>query len=288
MLSLSASEQQAYDLEKAKTIEYLDAALASAKPRDGYRNALEKVNALRLICELGCYRKENKFKTLAPQNGRARSRSAPGTPVGPLTPMTPTEEDEDNDTGLDTDLAWRLEQCFPSCSDSKRNGFLASSRGQPRTESIGTIPPHLLPTKVRALLVDLQQCKEGTKRSTILDVTAAALNDAGISWVQIDGRYVLDIQDGKRDLTTLLLNAKTNTDGQVMGKLKSSTCMQSSSREFDSWISATMLINVSNALRKLMAMKYIHSNAKSASIRPYVHMKELLLLVIYQTGLLIF
>ncbi|KAJ3531523.1 hypothetical protein NM208_g8842 [Fusarium decemcellulare] len=57
LLNFSAQEQEAYDISKQKVIDCLEDAVSASRPQ-GYRNALEKINALREICELGCMSKD--------------------------------------------------------------------------------------------------------------------------------------------------------------------------------------------------------------------------------------
>ncbi|GKU06018.1 alpha- -mannosyltransferase [Fusarium langsethiae] len=61
-LTFSRQEQEAYDIAKKRAVECLDDALDSGNMQEGYRNALEKINALRVVCELGCQPRQSTFK----------------------------------------------------------------------------------------------------------------------------------------------------------------------------------------------------------------------------------
>ncbi|RYP58607.1 hypothetical protein DL770_010394 [Monosporascus sp. CRB-9-2] len=153
-LKFSAQEQHAYDVAKQKAIECLEDALVSSKPQKGYSNALQKINALRVIYDI-----------------------------------------EDDDCGLETDrspfgdISSRLQERSPSCTPG--TGLSPSPR-DPLTES--SVSSSQWPTKIQALIEDLQSCAVGSKsvvfsyRKSILDLANMALRNAGIGCVQIDGK----------------------------------------------------------------------------------------------------
>ncbi|KAH7147055.1 P-loop containing nucleoside triphosphate hydrolase protein [Dactylonectria estremocensis] len=307
-LKLSAQEQHAYDIAKQKAIECLKDALVSRKPQEGYRNALQKINALRVICELGCSPQPGLQVTIS-NSVAYGSLLTPGTPDGSSTPSTMMDDTEDDDCGSEMDkipfgnISSRLEECFPSYTTPGTG--LSPCPSDQSTE--WPVSSGQWPTKIQALIEDLQSCAVGTKsvvfsyRKLILDVAAMALRSASICCVQIDGelstkkrsqiinafskneavqvlflslgcgavgayllepqwnpsieeqaparihrlgqtqevttirfvisgsieQYVLDIQDGKRDLISLL-SSKPANGGQVTAKLQRSNYGSSS------------------------------------------------------------
>ncbi|KXH44711.1 DNA repair protein rad5 [Colletotrichum simmondsii] len=180
-LHLSPQEQRMYDAVKIKTIEFIDNALASPRGKDSYSNALEKINALRLVCELGCFQKPT-----------SSTRLLPGTPDRQSTPLTPgreREEDEDIQNGT---IAEAIDNFCPPLPSL---GF--NWTPEPSGMLCGSMPTEQWPTKIRALVNDIRCCVPGTKsivfsyRTSILDVAELALNDAGICCAKIDGKKSL-------------------------------------------------------------------------------------------------
>ncbi|KAL6850661.1 hypothetical protein ACO1O0_007785 [Amphichorda felina] len=180
-LKLSVQEQHAYDVAKQNAIEYLEDVLASSKPQEGYSNALQKINALRLICEQGC----------SPSiNAENAPLLASGTPDASSTPNTTMGDAEGDRCGLETEEG--------SSSDISPHLQEYSIPGpSPCSWSPEAKPPHPVgqrPTKIQALVEDLQGCASGTKsvvfsyRTAVLNLANAALSNTGISCVQIDGK----------------------------------------------------------------------------------------------------
>ncbi|RYP75579.1 hypothetical protein DL771_002279 [Monosporascus sp. 5C6A] len=176
-LKLSAQEQHAYDIAKQKAIKCLEDSLVSSQPQKGYKNALQKINALRVICELGYSPKPGLQATL-PTSVAYDNLLSPGTPDGSSTPSSIIDDIEDDDCGLETDrspcgdISSRLQECFPSCTTS-RTGLSPCLR-DPSTEF--SVSSGQWPTKIQALIEDLQSCAVGSTRSV------------GIGCVQIDGK----------------------------------------------------------------------------------------------------
>lgn len=54
-LELDGQDRAKYDLERHATIQYLDDILTSDTVKNGYRNAISQINALRMVCNLGCH-----------------------------------------------------------------------------------------------------------------------------------------------------------------------------------------------------------------------------------------
>lgn len=53
-LELDTKDAAKYNLAKQATIQYLDDMISSETVVNGYMNAISKINALRIICNLGC------------------------------------------------------------------------------------------------------------------------------------------------------------------------------------------------------------------------------------------
>lgn len=140
-----------YDAVKIKTIEFIDNALASPRGKESYSNALEKINALRLVCELGCFQKPPSSMGLLP-----------GTPDRQPTPLTPggeTEEDEDIQNG---NIAEAIDSFCPPLT---RLGPLGSNWTQEQSGMLySSMPTDQWPTKIKALVNDIKCCVPGTKR----------------------------------------------------------------------------------------------------------------------------
>ncbi|KAM6513597.1 hypothetical protein FALCPG4_015984 [Fusarium falciforme] len=191
LLFLSTQDQQVYDIAKKRAIECLQDALSSSKPQDGYRNALEKINALRVICELGC---------LPPKSALLQVPNLPYdrdltscTSEGSLTPSATMDDIEDdygkgspaNSDGMLSDLQKALSTAQPPSCPSPCIDYQTSTELQ--------IPPDQWPTKIQALVQDIQACSVGTKsvvfsyRTSVLNIANMALTRAGISCVQLDG-----------------------------------------------------------------------------------------------------
>ncbi|KAK1463570.1 DNA repair protein rad5 [Colletotrichum cuscutae] len=180
-LHLSPQEQRLYDAVKIKTVEFIDNALASPRGKDSYSNALEKINALRLVCELGCFQKPT-----------SSTRLLPGTPDRQSTPLTPgreREEDEDIQNGT---IAEAIDNFCPPLPQLGSNWIQ-----EPNGILCCPMSTDQWPTKIKALVNDIKCCVPGTKsivfsyRTSILDVAELALNDAGICCAKIDGKKSL-------------------------------------------------------------------------------------------------
>lgn len=143
-----------YDAVKIKTIEFIDNALASPRGKDSYSNALEKINALRLVCELGCFQKLNLQQKPASSTGLL-----PGTPnrqSSPLTPGREIEEDEDIHNG---NIAEAIDNFCPPLPSLGSNWTQ-----EPSGILCGPMPTDQWPTKIKALVNDIKCCVPGTKR----------------------------------------------------------------------------------------------------------------------------
>lgn len=151
-LNLSVQERYAYNIAKQNAIECLEDVLASRKSHEGYRNALQKINALRVICERGC------SPSIA---GGFGPFLAFGTPDTSSTPNTTTMGDsEEVDCILETDgspssdMPSHIQECFTSDPSPSPWGTAAKLPHSSRQ----------WPTKIQALIEDLQGCAAGTKR----------------------------------------------------------------------------------------------------------------------------
>lgn len=164
-LKLSAQEQHAYNIAKQKAIQYLEDVLNSCKPQEGYKNALQKINVLRVICELGCSTQPVLHTALSNSvvNG---SLLAPGTPDGISTPSTMMDDTEDDDCELERDdssfdyISSRLQEFSPPCM-IPRIGLNPVPKDPSAEFSLSSSK---WPTKIQALVEDLQSCAAGVKR----------------------------------------------------------------------------------------------------------------------------
>jgi SWI/SNF-related matrix-associated actin-dependent regulator of chromatin subfamily A3 len=163
-LRLSAQEQQVYNIAKQKAIKYLEDDLASCKSQESYSNALQKINALRVICELGCSPPPGLHITL-PNSVAYGSLLAPRTMDESSMPIMMMDDTEDDDCRLETDkrpcgdISSRLQECFPPYTTSGIDVSLCLE--DPTTES--PVASGQWPTKIQALIEDLQTCAVGTK-----------------------------------------------------------------------------------------------------------------------------
>jgi hypothetical protein len=164
-LKLRAQEQNAYKIAKEKAIECLEDALSSCKPQQGYRNALQKINSLRVICELGCMAQSDLHANLS-NSVTYGSLLTPETPGGASTPSTVMDKNEDDECELEVvgsplgDILFRLQESSPS-STSPASGLSPYSIDPPANTPV---PADYWPTKIQALIEDLQSCAAGTKR----------------------------------------------------------------------------------------------------------------------------
>ncbi|KAI3532370.1 DNA repair protein rad5 [Colletotrichum abscissum] len=145
---LSSQEQRLYDAVKIKTIEFIDNALASHRGEDSYSNALEKINALRLVCELGCFQKPISSMRLLPRTPDRQST--------PLTPGREREEDEDVQNGSIAEAIDNFCPPLPNLGSDWTQG--------PSGMLCGSMPIDQWPTKIKALVNDIKCCVPGTKR----------------------------------------------------------------------------------------------------------------------------
>ncbi|KAF5231059.1 hypothetical protein FAUST_9500 [Fusarium austroamericanum] len=192
-LSFNKQEQEAYDIAKKRAVECLDDAPGSGRLQNGYRNALEKINSLRVICELGCQPCQSTFVLPATNFLTSGEVFAPGTSEGSSTPNLVEDEIERD---YDTEKKKAFEDLFLDLREtSLSNGQIASSSSEVRACQLtgAMLPTTQWPTKIQALIDDLKACTDHTKsvvfsyRTSILDIANAALSQAGISCVQISG-----------------------------------------------------------------------------------------------------
>ncbi|RFN46905.1 DNA repair protein rad5 [Fusarium flagelliforme] len=192
-LQLNLEEQYAYDTIKQKAIRCLEDTLASRMPQEGYSNVLQKINALRVICELGCRQPGLEEALSEPLSNDCFLSS--GEPDEFSTPSTITDDVRHDDCGSEAnaspfgDIFTRPQECLPLCTSSILPDPCPNN---PQPES--SLTKGQWPTKIQALIKDLQSCATGTKsvvfsyRTSILDFTTSALRGAGIGCVQIDGK----------------------------------------------------------------------------------------------------
>ncbi|CZR35723.1 uncharacterized protein FPRO_00154 [Fusarium proliferatum ET1] len=208
-LSFNQHEQVAYDSLKLKAIKCLQDSLDS-NPQEGYRNALEKISALRDICELGCLPK--------PEVKPVRDlMSYSGSKCASPTTSTTTDDNEDF-TARRTISGHDLEEqdylytelfSHTTTSDLDYSDLLDIAHRSPLTSI-------QWPTKTRALIEDINSCPSGTKsvvfsyRTSTLEVAHRALKAVGVNCVQIDGSLIAR----KRNL--IIDNFSTKNEVQVL------------------------------------------------------------------------
>jgi SNF2 family DNA or RNA helicase len=156
-LSFDDHEQSAYDALKQTAIACLQDTLDSS-PREGYRNALEKITALRDICELGCFPKPEVRLVRELRSGSSSKCASP--------PLSATADDDEDITSRSATGEWDAEELdhpfievFPQTTASELNCsiLLDSTRCSPW-------PLAKWPTKTRALVEDITSCPTSTKR----------------------------------------------------------------------------------------------------------------------------
>lgn len=162
-LKFSPQEQEAYDVIKKKTIQCLEDALGSSRPLDGYRNALEKINALRVICERGCL-SSGSFLKQAPTKATTSDRYlATSISDGALTPSAISDDCEDgynwNHTKFDDVFTEPDETLFLS----EELSYFEDPHCTPGLKDLKETPGQW-PTKIQALLQDVQNRANRTKR----------------------------------------------------------------------------------------------------------------------------
>lgn len=157
-LQLNLQEQEAYDIIKKKAIETLDNALSLNKPHDVYRNTLEKINALRMICETGCF--ERKTASRLHWNSSYSSAAASVKTSHQSTPTTPGADSDEEVSASASDMEAKLEEF---CSPVEEIGAIFRD-----LQYLNTLRPgpnfNEFPTKIKALVQDIQTCAIGTKR----------------------------------------------------------------------------------------------------------------------------
>ncbi|KAF9769106.1 hypothetical protein IL306_013520 [Fusarium sp. DS 682] len=147
-LSFCKQEQEAYDIAKKRAVECLEDAFSSGRPQDGYRNALEKINYLRVICELGCLQRRSTF--LSPETNPFISSQilTPNASDRSLTPNSTTGEGEEN-CDLET---------------SSLEGILLDVQQDFFSNEEFSLSETQWPTKIHALVQDIKTCTAPTKR----------------------------------------------------------------------------------------------------------------------------
>ncbi|KAJ2987230.1 hypothetical protein NUW58_g4621 [Xylaria curta] len=222
-LDFDDQERAAYNAARDKTMKSIDDLINPPQSSESYLNALQKINSLRLICNLGVSAAQETLvtphsllfaKKTAWDESRARQSVVSLTLAG--VPMICANCAITIDTlfgGNDELVSLQVTKCIriwcPSCYDN-----FADSKTQRCTCTSGcssvalnlsalqmspsdTLQPSVnekFPTKIRHLVRDLEKHSVNEKSivfsyfKTTLDLAHFALDKAGISCVQVDGR----------------------------------------------------------------------------------------------------
>lgn len=145
-LKFSVQEQHAYDIAEKKAIECLEDALLSRKPEEGYRNALQKLTALRTICELGHL-----------PNGTLQTDHLGSVGDGSLFISNVSDESTRPN---------KTDDNYRSKTDAFSTGDIVLGVYRPLAPlKHGRQTLHRRwPTKIQALVEELEACDQGTKR----------------------------------------------------------------------------------------------------------------------------
>lgn len=139
-LEFNIQERNAYDAAKQRVIECIDDVLDFGSSRDGYMNTLQKISALRTICELGCWPKADS-RAVSPNAG-ALARSP-----------------------LPWELSTRSSSCEPESDVQPPDDI---TPWPPEYLSVPGVEPPVShgqwPTKIQALLQDLHTDSREFKR----------------------------------------------------------------------------------------------------------------------------
>ncbi|KAH6869114.1 SNF2 family N-terminal domain-containing protein [Thelonectria olida] len=220
IVEFGPQELQAYREAAAKTLKCIDGILEATHPGNGYMNALQKINALRLICTIGHSSLGNDFgpvsnEDVAPEAGWTSAASGRALDQFPMLglsticvgcqELTDTAAQEpENLVSVHLTKCLRLWciECFSTLTSDTRlchcEPVCPSAKLSLHSPSLtGSLPLRAgrkeFPTKIRALVRDLREQPGGTKSivfsfwKTTLDVAHAALDAAGIPCVQVDG-----------------------------------------------------------------------------------------------------
>lgn len=191
IVEFDAQELQAYREAADKTLNCINGLLEATHPRNGYMNALQKINALRLICNLGHSTLGNDFGPvpsgdIAPEAGwnSAAGRRALGqfpmlgldtVCVGCQELMDAAAQEPEDPVSVRLTKCLRLwcMECFSTLTSDTRlchcEPVCPSAKLPLYSPSLtGRLPVHAgqkeFPTKIRALVRDLREQPKGTKR----------------------------------------------------------------------------------------------------------------------------
>lgn len=177
-LELDGQDKTTYNLAKRATIQYLDDIISSETGGNGYMNAISKINALRMVCNLGSsmnLRDATPSDATSTGTGTGNLNGAFGVVDKPL--------DDDDLTGLPSTCTIcgilisgkSSSQCLSCCSDaigtieSSQDGVPMSQLDSQFSNNVtfqgDRSSSRVFPTKIKALVNDLKSQRHATKRS---------------------------------------------------------------------------------------------------------------------------
>lgn len=180
-LKLDDQDQARYDLAKQTTVQYLDDIISFKTPGNGYVNAISKINALRMVCNLGCSTSSGTITTLQASTPKESDMRLFNDTLGIVDELSA----DDDSTGMPStcticgilistgnppahlvsstrDYELRSSQHSTQCRSclSDTIGRLDSPCDAPASQVSGGASS----TKIKALVRDLQDQKQATKR----------------------------------------------------------------------------------------------------------------------------
>lgn len=196
-LIFDAQERENYQQLAQATIHCLDDLLHSNSTPGGYKNAVTKINALRMACNHGCQRKNDFQDSLCPPNFPTRHSSVfEGSEAGTETlecseslaligicracgilisssNLVIPEDDGDPST-----QSWCF-SCLLDLADPIENGSESYGAWVENTLEESGIDRRQWPTKIRALLEDIRNQGSGTKWSVSSHPTCRPFSQQG-------------------------------------------------------------------------------------------------------------
>lgn len=177
-INFDAEEERNYLQAKERTVNYFNSILASGQSSGGYMNALEKINALRMVCNLGGeYLRKEAHRANQQANELARPHVADATDrISQAMKLSGSVEkpatlarcvDLMLDSGISVSAVSSPEPtsngaiCHTYSADTLNSTSLDDELDMRQANELR---PSQYPSKVRALLKDLTMQPHGTKR----------------------------------------------------------------------------------------------------------------------------